>query len=156
MAEMRYPASPLGSCQSIQTAINALNHVASGLTALLSLLQICAKYKENYSVIAIFLVLWLSVIGSTIPLHMAVSQASFHGSSEHCAYGSIATSANVGPVVLAANYTFLLLAAAWRRLPTSRDPDVEVANASTSSTKAASFFSALARAFVLKGQLYYL
>ena len=155
---MRYPASPLGGCQGVQTAINVLNHIASGLTALLSFLQICAKYKKNCSVITFFLVLWLSVIGATVPLHMTVSPAGFHGSSEYCAYGSVAMSANVGPIVLAANYTFLLLAAAWRRLPTSRHPDsdVEVAGASIRGTNlAVSFFSVLSRAFVLKGQIYY-
>ena len=66
---------------------------------------------------------------------MAVSQAGFNGSSGYCAYGSIATSANVGPVVLAVNHTFLLLATAWRRLQTSRRPDsdVEAAKASAPS-----------------------
>lgn len=128
-------------------------HIAFASTAYLFFLRVRAVYNRNKYVVAVFFVLWLSVLGG------ALTAASTEGGhaldpTPFCYSDPIQIYISASPITLAINDTFVFFAISWRLLSDSWT-DIK-SKPSFKVIALGQYLPAFSRALLQDGQVYYL
>lgn len=130
--------------------------VALPSAALLFYFRVCAMYNNNRSVSALFLVMWLSVVGGCIPSTMGESGARI-GPTKYCISTTLKNYVGVVTIVFLVYDSSIFIAISWRLIRLNLADDMGLSFKDV--MKAIIFgkkLSKLSKALLQDGQAYYL
>ena len=147
-------AAATGNCSALLTIANSWCPLAFPCSALLFLLRLRAVYNRDRVIVAIFSVLWLGLLASSVFVAIGMKAAPI-GPTKYCTIRFAEKSAELGYLTPLIYDTLVFVAISWRlcRIACARPPSPQK---SLKMVLFGHYLPAFTKSILLDGQLYYL